>query len=313
MNRGKSASWEEYEFMSRLLVEHLRVDFETQMGIVHAVDDVSFDLREGETLALVGETGCGKSVVAHAVLRLLPQNARASGRVWYDNQDLMTLSEKELSLIRGSELSLVIQNPSLALNPVYSVGHQIVEPLIVHRNQKKSKALQQAKQLLARLRFRGPEKAVKMYPFQLSGGMKQRVLIGISVVLSPGIVIADEPTKGLDERLKELVLEELRLVKEMSPSSLMLITHDLKTASQMSERIVIMYGGEIIEIGDTQEFFENPLHPYSRALLDSLPEREFQPIPGSSPSPLDLPPGCRFHPRCPHRREICSGRKPDRR
>jgi len=297
--------------MSRLVVENLKVDFQTRMGIIQAVDDVSFDLKEKETLTLVGETGCGKSVVAHAILKLLPLNARVEGQILHKGRDLLQINEKELSKIRGREISLVIQNPSLALNPVYSVGHQIIEPLIVHENQEKSKALQQAKQLLARLRFRGPGRAVKMYPFQLSGGMKQRVLIGISVVLNPGLVIADEPTKGLDEYLKKLVLEELRLAKEINQSSLILITHDLETARNMSERIVIMYAGEIIEMGDTQDFFKNPLHPYSRGLLDSLPERGFKPIPGTSPSPLDLPAGCRFHPRCLHRRDICLQKIPD--
>ncbi len=297
--------------MSRLAVDNLKVNFLTRMGIIKAVDDVSLYVEEGETLALVGETGCGKSVVAHAVLNLLPENARVEGQILLEGRDLLHMNEKKLSRIRGREISLVIQNPSLALNPVYTIGHQIIEPLIIHESQKKSKALQQARQLLAKLRFRGPGRAVKMYPFQLSGGMRQRVLIGISVVLNPGIVIADEPTKGLDEHLKKLILEELRIVKEMNQSSLILITHDLNTARATSERIAIMYAGEIIEMGDSQEFFKNPLHPYSRGLLDSLPERGFKPIPGSSPSPLELPEGCRFHPRCPHRRDVCLKKKPD--
>lgn len=297
--------------MNGLAVKNLRVDFETRMGIVQAVDDVSLHLREEETLALVGETGCGKSVVAHAILRLLPQNARADGQVLYEDRNLMRLSEKELCQIRGRKISLVIQNPSLALNPVYTVGHQIVEPLVVHESEKRSRAFRTAKQLLAKLRFHQPERDIKMYPFQLSGGMRQRVLIGMSVVLHPEIVIADEPTKGLDDRLKQVILEELRLIKELDHSSLLLITHDLNTAKNLSERMAVMYAGEIIEIGDTREFFENPQHPYSKALLESLPERGFQPIPGSSPSPIDLPEGCRFHPRCPLRRAVCSEKKPD--
>jgi peptide/nickel transport system ATP-binding protein len=199
----------------------------------------------------------------------------------------------------------------LSLNPVYSIGHQIAESLIVHENQKKSKALQKANQLLAKLRFREPEREIKMYPFQLSGGMRQRVLIGMSVVLQPEIVIADEPTKGLDDRLKQVILEELRLIKELDHSSLLLITHDLSAARTLAERIAVMYAGQIIETGGIKEFFEEPLHPYSKALLESLPERGLNPIPGSSPSPIDLPEGCRFHPRCPHRRDVCFQRKPE--
>ncbi len=297
--------------MRRLAVENLRVDFRTRMGIVQAVDDVSLELREGETLALVGETGCGKSVIAHAILKLLPRNAHTAGQILYGNQDLRTLSEKELSLIRGRKISLVIQNPSLAFNPVYSIGHQIVEPLRLHKKEKRSKAIRTAVQLLAKLHFREPEREIKMYPFQLSGGMRQRALIGMSVVLQPEIVIADEPTKGLDDRLKQAILEELRLIQELDHSSLLLITHDLSAARTLAERIAVMYAGQIIEAGRSQEFFEEPLHPYSKALLESLPEKGLNPIPGSSPSPIDLPEGCRFYPRCPHRRDICFQRKPD--
>jgi peptide/nickel transport system ATP-binding protein len=241
----------------------------------------------------------------------LPENANVRGKVLFKNKDLFRLQEKELARLRGKEISLVMQNPALALNPVYTIGHQITEPLIVHRQMNKAKAVLMAKDLLNKLHFKGPENAIKAYPFEMSGGMKQRVLIGISVVLNPKIIIADEPTKGLDDRLRKMVLEELRLIREIDHSSMILITHDIKAAKEISDRIAVMYAGEIIETGATQEFFEEPLHPYSKALLESLPERGFKPIPGVFPSMIRPPEGCKFHPRCPFIKEICSKKRPD--
>jgi len=299
------------ELSTLLEVENLEVDFPTARGQVRAVDGVSFSLNKEETLALVGETGCGKSVIAHAILRLLPANAALKGRILYKSRDLLTASEKDLAAIRGKSISLVLQNPSLALNPVYSVGHQMMEPVLIHTQKTRKEALSLVKDLLKKLRFKGPEKAVRMYPHQMSGGMKQRVLIGISVVLNPEILIADEPTEGLDRRLQEMVLEELLLAKEMNRSSLVFITHDLKAVRDTADRMVIMYAGEIVETGPVKEFFARPLHPYSRGLLDSLPERGFIPIPGTSPDRIHLPRGCRFHPRCPSRRETCRRESPE--
>jgi len=297
--------------MTLLKIKNLKVSFDTPSGKVKAVEDASFDLMAGETLALVGETGCGKSTIAHSIMGILPYNAEVKGQILFRNKDLMRLGEKELARIRGKEISLIMQNPALALNPVYSIGHQMAEPLIVHENIKKAKAILQAKDLLQRLHFKGPEAATKAYPFEMSGGMKQRILIGISVILNPKIIIADEPTTGLDSRLRDMVLEELRLVKEMDRSSMIFISHDLKAAREISDRIAIMYAGEILEIGSTAEFFKEPFHPYSKKLLDSLPERGFNPIPGTSPSVIHPPEGCKFHPRCPSRKEICSKESPD--
>lgn len=299
------------EAMSSLNIRELKVTFDTPLGTVKAVDDVSFELNAGETLALVGETGCGKSVVAHSILKLLPANAKIKGQILFRNQNLLKLGEKDLAQIRGKEISLIMQNPALALNPVYSIGHQMTEPLMVHEGMRKAKAILKAKDLLKRLRFIGPDVATRAYPFEMSGGMKQRILIGISVILNPKIIIADEPTTGLDSRLRDMVLEELRLVKEMDRSSMIFISHDLKAAREISDRIAIMYAGEILEIGSTAEFFKVPFHPYSKKLLDSLPERGFNPIPGTSPSVIHPPEGCKFHPRCPSRKEICSKESPD--
>ena len=297
--------------MGLLAIENLKVAFQTSTGQVRAVDGVTLELKEAETLALVGETGCGKSTIAHSVLSLLPENADVLGKIIYRNTDLLLLPEKELAKLRGKDISLVMQNPALALNPVLSIGHQITEPLIVHQRLKKPDAILTAKNLLEKLHFKGPSNAIRAYPFEMSGGMKQRVLIGISVVLNPKIIIADEPTKGLDDRLRNMVLEELRLVREMNRSSMIFISHDLNAAREISNRIAVMYAGEILESGATQEFFKEPLHPYSQALLESLPERGFKPISGVSPSMIRPPEGCKFHPRCPDKKEICSKQRPD--
>ncbi len=297
--------------MCLLAIENLKVIFPTHSGYVRAVDGVTLELKQAETLALVGETGCGKSTIAHSVLRLLPDNAEVRGKILFDNKNLLALNENKVARLRGQKISLVMQNPALALNPVYPIGHQITEPLIIHRRYKKSDAILEAKKLLDKLRFKGPSNAFRAYPFEMSGGMKQRVLIGISVVLNPKIVIADEPTKSLDSRLRNMVLEELRLVRKMNRPSMILITHDLHAAKEISDRIAVMYAGEILESSPTQEFFKEPLHPYSKALLGSLPERGFKPIPGVSPSMTHPPEGCKFHPRCPYKKEICSQQRPN--
>jgi len=297
--------------MSILSIENLNVTFHTSKGKVLAVDGVTLELKKEETLALVGETGCGKSTVAHSILNLLPQNAVVRGKIQWDGSNLLLLDEKALSRLRGKDISLVMQNPSLALNPVLSIGRQMIEPLIMHRGLKKREAIRMAEELLGKLHFIGPSNAMQAYPFEMSGGMKQRVLIGISVVLSPKILIADEPTKGLDDRLRRMVLEELRLARKMNRSSMIFISHGLNAAREISDRIAVMYAGEIVESAPTQEFFQEPLHPYSQALLESLPERGFKPIPGFSPSAIQPPEGCKFHPRCPHKKEICSTARPD--
>lgn len=297
--------------MSMLCIENLVVTFHTPSGKVRAVDGVSFKLEEAETLALVGETGCGKSTIAHSILNILPPNAEVSGKILFHNTNLLLLNEKALTKFRGKEISLVMQNPSLALNPVLSIGCQMTEPLVVHKGLKKRDAILMAKSLLEKLHFKGPSNAIKAYPFEMSGGMKQRVLIGISVVLSPSVIIADEPTKGLDDRLRKMVLEELRLVREMNRSSMIFISHGLNAAREISDKIAVMYAGEIIESGPTQEFFQHPLHPYSKALMESLPERGFKPIPGFSPSVIQPPEGCKFHPRCPYKKDLCTKTNPD--
>lgn len=285
-------------------VRDLSVSFETPLGRVLAADRVSLELLKGETLALVGETGCGKSVVASSILKLLPGNADVAGEILFQGRDLLKMEEREIARIRGSEIAVIFQNPSLALNPVISIGSQISEPYQVHRGFSGKKARCLAEGLLRKMGL-GDERLMGMYPFQFSGGMNQRAVIAASLALSPKVLIADEPTKGLDSSLASSVMVEISRAKELSGSSLILITHDLALAREISDRVAIMYCGQIMEMGSAQEIFREPLHPYTRALLDCMPERGFNPIPGISPSMISPPEGCRFGPRCPFREEMC--------
>ncbi|MGD9346665.1 MAG: ABC transporter ATP-binding protein [Candidatus Aminicenantes bacterium] len=296
--------------MSCLHIKHLTVSFETLTGKVVAVDDVSLDHEKRETLALVGETGCGKSVIARSILRLLPDNALVRGEIFYQDMDLLRLSERELADIRGQEIAIIFQNPTLALNPVLKIGDQIFELFRVHRRASSKGAREYARSLLERMGFENPAHALQMYPSQFSEGMNQRVLIAMAIALHPKIVIADEPTKGLDERLKEGILEEFLKIKAEKESTLFLITHDLEAAQKIADRVGLMYCGQIVETALISELFAEPLHPYARALLKSVPARGFVPIPGTSPSMISPPAGCRFHPRCKERLEVCSREAP---
>lgn len=290
-----------------LQIEGLSVGFETTVGRVNAAEDVCFDLREGETLALVGETGCGKSVVASAIMQLLPHNASVQGRAIYAGRDLLALGEREMARLRGNEIAIVFQNPSLSLNPIMRVGEQIAEPLQVHKGFKRSRSLRMAEDMASRLGLGGRVKA-RMYPFQFSGGMNQRAMIAASMILSPRIIIADEPSKGLDSTLAGEVMAEMMEIKDQVGASLLIITHDLLLARDISDRVAVMYCGEIVEVGKSRDVFSEPLHPYTAALLSCLPERGFKPISGSSPSMIKPPAGCKFYPRCPQRQEKCRRR-----
>jgi peptide/nickel transport system ATP-binding protein len=225
-------------------------------------------------------------------------------------RDLLQCTEKELGTIRGKEIGIVFQNPALALNPVHPIGRQVAEPLLIHERMGSREAAARARDSLKRLGLQDVEELTRKYPFQLSGGMNQRVVIAASMILSPKIIIADEPTKGLDAKNRQSVVEELTLIKEQSNSSILLITHDFRLAGRVADRVAMMYGGIIVELSPAETFFRDPLHPYSRALMKSLPEQGFHPIPGAPPKMTAPPSGCRFHPRCSERRESCKNEVP---
>jgi peptide/nickel transport system ATP-binding protein len=288
-----------------LQIKGLFVSFETALGSVRAAEDVCFDLRAGETLALVGETGCGKSVVASAIMRLLPPNASVRGRAVYAGRDLLRLSERQMADIRGSEISIIFQNPSLALNPIIPVAEQIGEMLHMRKGIPLGRSIQMAWEMASRLGLSGIEK-MKMFPFQFSGGMNQRVMIATSLMLSPRIIIADEPSKALDASTAREVMAELMRIKRQTKAALLLITHDIGLAKEISDRVAVMYCGQILETASSRDIFSRPLHPYTEALLSCLPERGFQSIPGFTPSMIHPPEGCRFSPRCLLRREKCN-------
>ena len=287
-----------------LCIDEMSVSFDTSLGRVKAAQNICLELHEIETLAIVGETGCGKSVIASAILQLLPSNASVKGRAIFLGRDLLSLGEREMADIRGQEIAIIFQNPSLSLNPIMKVAEQVAEPLQIHRRLPRHRAISKAEDMLSRLKL-GDKASSAMYPFQLSGGMNQRVMIATSMILSPKILIADEPSKGLDQSLARQVMKELAGIKDEIGASLLLITHDLLLAKEVSDRIAVMYCGEIVEAGSSAEIFDEPLHPYTKALLNCLPEMGFKPIPGSSPSMIDPPEGCRFYPRCRERLDRC--------
>jgi peptide/nickel transport system ATP-binding protein len=293
-----------------LEVRDLEVSFQG-IKTITALSGISFSIGESETLALVGETGCGKSVVAHAIVRLLPPESGVKGTVEFGGKSLLELREKEMAEIRGKEIGIIFQNPSLALNPVYSTGHQLAEPLRVNRKEKKEKALSMVVGALKNMGFANAAEYTRYYPSWCSGGMNQRFLIAASTMLDPVLLIADEPGKGLDRKCISELEAELKKLKVEKKTALLLISHDLGFVQRLADRVAVMYAGEIIELAESSSFFERPLHPYSKGLLNSLPEKGFIPIPGFSP-PLGNPPsGCKFHPRCPLREKSCTENHPE--
>jgi peptide/nickel transport system ATP-binding protein len=244
-------------------------------------------------------------------MRLLPSEASVRGVVEFRGKNLLRLGEKEMVEIRGKEIGIIFQNPSLALNPVYSIGHQLAEPICVHRKEKKKKALLMARTALKNMGFANAAEYIRYYPSWCSGGMNQRFLIAASTILDPSILIADEPGKGLDRKCISELETELKKLKGEKKTALLLISHDLGFVQRLADRVAVMYAGEIVEIADSSSFFDDPLHPYSKGLLNSLPEKGFIPIPGFSP-PLSNPPsGCRFHQRCPLRKKQCIESHPE--
>jgi peptide/nickel transport system ATP-binding protein len=297
-----------------LRVKDLVLHFRTTQGVVQAVDGVDFDLDYNQAIVVLGESGCGKTSLAKAILRLLPRNvATYSGNVYLEGSELMALSDEEFrQQVRWVKISMVPQAAMNSLNPVLKVGDQVAEASIVHHQVKKEDALSQARRMFQHVGV--PEDFMKRYAFELSGGMRQRVALAMALVTAPAVVILDEPTSALDVLTQANIFNTLKRIKQELEISFILITHDIATSSELADRVVVMYAGQIVEESDSSSFFVTPLHPYSRKLLASVPRLRSKQDPdfisGQPPSLIDLPPGCRFAPRCPQRFERCSEEPP---
>ncbi|WP_282942584.1 ABC transporter ATP-binding protein [Paenibacillus sp. RC67] len=295
-----------------LQIQNVQASFHTKEGIVHAVNGVSLDLHQGKIFGLIGETGSGKSVLGLTIPGLLPDTAQVTGSIMFKGVDLLQLDQKSLRKWRGSEIALIPQNPATSLNPVLTIGYQLKEAIARHRTDKRRKQLkEQAVELLTNLNMPEPEQKLRSYPFQLSGGMKQRVLAAIGMCGNPSLVIADEPTKGLDAMVRYQAVEMMRSVARHTGAGMLVITHDLHVAESLCDTIGVMYAGQIVEQGSTTELFQKPKHPYTQGLLGSIPGRGMVPIPGAASSLSEQSTGCSFYSRCKHRQIECSLTKPE--
>ena len=295
--------------MSILKLTHLKVHFPTQDGVVKAVNTVDLEMANGERLGLIGETGCGKTVLGMSIIRLLQLATKVEGKIVYKSKDILKLSEEEMRKIRGKEIAMILQNPTTSLNPVLKVGDQIAEAIQLHQGLDKRAAKEKAVEMLEAVKIPSPEKRANEYPHEFSGGMKERAMIAMTLACDPSLIIADEPTKGLDVTIK---MQIVKLMKEVTKrKSMLFITHDLGVAAEICDNIAVMYAGELVEYAKTEDIFKNPSHPYTRGFLNSLPRLGLKPIRGMSPSLIDLPSGCRFHPRCDSAKEICKTEHPE--
>jgi len=303
---------------SLLEVEGLKTYFYTEDGVVLAVDDVSFSIHKEETLGVVGESGCGKSVTALSIMKLVPHppGKIMAGRVLFENEDLLVKTEPEMQRVRGNRISMIFQEPMTSLNPIFTVGGQIVESIMLHQKMKKTEARERCIEMLRRVRIPSPERRIDEYPHQMSGGMRQRVMIAMALSCNPQLLIADEPTTALDVTIQAQILDLIRKLKEEFGMAMLLITHDLGVVSEVTNKVVVMYAGKIVEAAITQSVLRFPQHPYTIGLLESIPrvneERErLRVIEGTVPNPYSTPEGCRFHPRCSYTKEICKREEPD--
>jgi peptide/nickel transport system ATP-binding protein len=300
-----------------LSVRDLTVDFPTGDGVVHAVRGVSYELRPGEVLGIVGESGSGKSVTSMAVMGLLPKTARIAGSVRFRDEELLGLTDKEMTRVRGSKIAMIFQDPMTSLNPVYKIGYQLAEAVLAHNDMSREAARKRAIELLDLVDIPQPDRRVEQYPHEFSGGMRQRVVIAIAMANDPDVIIADEPTTALDVTVQAQVLESLRAAQRETGAAMVLITHDLGVVAGQADRVLVMYAGKPVEIGTVEDIYYNPRMPYTLGLLGSLPrldkreQERLTPIQGGPPSLVNLPPGCPFTPRCPLAQEICQTREPD--
>ena len=294
-----------------LEIEDLSTFFHTEENIVKSVRNVDLTIHKGETLALVGESGCGKSVTALSVMRLIPTppGRFESGRILFKGQDLLQASEAEIQNIRGNEISMIFQEPMTSLNPIFTIGDQIMETIRLHQDKTESQARELALQVLRQVAIPSPEIRIDQYPHELSGGMKQRVMIAMAIVCRPALLIADEPTTALDVTIQAQILDLLDQLRKETQMAILLITHNLGIVAQYADRVAVMYSGKVVESAPVEELFFSPKHPYTRGLLNSLPKdnpgTQLETIPGSVPHPAYLPEGCAFHPRCAEKLDKC--------
>lgn len=301
-----------------LTVSDLRTWFHTDQGIARAVDGISFEVCSGETLGIVGESGCGKTVTSLSILRLLPQppaRIEQGSSIQFDGEELLSASEKRMRALRGNDISMIFQEPMNSLNPVYTVGSQITEVLRLHRGMDRAEARTEAIRLLVEVGISDADRRIDEYPHQLSGGMRQRMMIAMALSCDPRLLIADEPTTALDVTIQAQILDLLAQLQDRHGMAVLLITHDLGVVAEVCDRVVVMYAGQIVETGTVDEIFAKPVHPYTRGLLASLPsvERRGQrlaSIPGTVPSPTAWPEGCRFAERCSEATAACGAEQP---
>jgi oligopeptide/dipeptide ABC transporter ATP-binding protein len=299
-----------------LAVEDLKTQFFTYGGVVEALDGISFEIFKGEVFGLVGESGCGKSVTALSIMRLVPKPGRIiSGKVLLDGENLLEKSDREMNRIRGSRISIIFQDPTSSLNPLFKIGYQVAEPFIYHQGIKVKSAWRKAIQILKQTRIPDPASKANSYPHELSGGMRQRAMIAMALTCRPDLLIADEPTTNLDVTVERQILNLIRDLQQDLGTSVLLITHDLGIIAEMCDRVAVMYAGHIVEMADVRTIFYEPKHPYTIKLKNAIPRaetagKELEEIPGSVPRLINPPPGCRFHPRCEFAQEICMEEKP---
>ena len=301
-----------------LIVNDLKVYFDTDQGVAKAVDGVSYQVGQGETVCLVGESGCGKTVSALSILGLLPQPPAkvAGGTVTFKGQNLLDLGEQDLQQIRGRKISMVFQEPMTSLNPVFTIGYQIEEVLTTHEHVSPNEAEERVIKLLHDVGIPSPEERIHDYPHHLSGGQRQRVMIAMALACNPDLVIADEPTTALDVTIQAQILNLFRELQEKRGMAILQITHDLSVVASVADRIYVMYAGIVVEVGSVWQIFHEPCHPYTMGLLESLPGRRkrgqaLATIPGAVPDPTRKPPGCPFHPRCPYVQDSCRSQFPE--
>ncbi|HHZ02343.1 MAG TPA: ABC transporter ATP-binding protein [Tissierellia bacterium] len=300
-----------------LEVKNLKTYFYSDRGVVKAVNDVSFYVNEGETLGIVGESGCGKSITSMSIVRLVetPPGKYEGGEILFKGEDMLKVSDARIRQIRGNDISFIFQEPMTSLNPVFKIGRQISEALILHRRMSKAEAYKESIRMLELVKIPNPERVVNEYPFALSGGMRQRVMIAMALACEPTLLIADEPTTALDVTIQAQVLDLMNELKQKMNTSIIFITHDLGVISEMSDRVMVMYAGKVVEVASTIEIFKNPKHPYTIGLINSKPSsaagERLNVIPGNVPDLSNLPSGCPFHPRCHKAMDICKKEFPE--